>query len=88
MADLLGLGGVVNTQGAQRGQPFGQFFPGGIPTMGQFNMFAPEAQQFIQALGETTGTPAGVQARQQAGVTPSANLPFLRRVPAQRQAGR
>ena len=88
MADLLGLGGVVNTQGAQRGQPFGQFFPGGIPTMGQFNMFAPEAQQFIQALGETTGTPAGVQARQQAGVTPAANLLFLRRVPAQRQAGR
>ena len=88
MADLLGLGGVVNTQGAQRGQPFGQFFPGGIPTMGQFNALAPEAQQFIQALGETTGTPVGAQARQQAGVTPSANLTFLRRVPAQRQAGR
>jgi len=88
MADLLGLGGVVNTQGAQRGQPFGQFFPGGIPTMGQFNMFAPEAQQFIQALGETTGTPVGAQARQQSGVTPAASLPFLRRVPAQRQAGR
>ena len=73
----LGKVGFALPGGAQPGQqtPAGQFFQGGIPTLGGLGQLTPESQQFLQSILGFTGTSPGSFGQQVAAITPSTMSP-------------